>query len=155
VPHMGLELTPLVVDGIMYITGPNQAYALDALTGRTIWQYSRPRSSGLDGDASLGTNRGVAILGDKLFMVTDNAHLLALQRTTGHVVWEATMPDEHLHYGATSAPLAVEDLVITGVSGADEGIRGFIAAYRADTGERVWRRWTVPLKGEPGSETWK
>ncbi len=153
--YFGLEVTPLVADGIMYVTGPHQAYALDALTGRAIWQYSRPRTPGLVGDASLGTNRGMAILGDKVFMVTDNAHLIALNRITGQLVWEAVMPDEPQHYGSTVAPLVVKDMVIAGVSGADWGIRGFLAAYKASTGERAWRFWTIPSKGEPGSETWK
>ena len=153
--YFGLEVTPLVADGIMYTTGPHQAFALDALTGRVIWEYSRPRSPGLVGDASLGTNRGMAILGDNVFMVTDDAHLLALNRTTGKGVWEAVMPDEAQHYGSTVAPLVVKDLVIAGVSGADWGIRGFLAAYKGSTGERAWQFWTIPGKGEPGYETWK
>lgn len=153
--YFGLEVTPLVADGIMYITGPHQAVALDALTGHKIWEYSRPRTRGLVSDASLGTNRGAAILGNKVFIVTDDAHLLALNRTTGQVVWEVVMPDEPQHYGSTVAPLVVKDMVIAGVSGGDWGIRGFIAAYKADTGERVWRFWTIPAKGEVGIETWK
>src|SRR5260221_3607350 len=153
--YFGLEVTPLVADGVMYLTGPHQAVALDALTGRPIWRYSRPRTPGLVGDASLGTNRGAAILGDKIFMTTDNAHLIALNRTTGALVWEAVMTDEPQHYGSTVAPLVVKDMVIAGVSGGDWGIRGFLAAYKAETGERVWRFWTVPAKGEPGLETGK
>ena len=155
VDHFGLEVTPLVADGVMYITGPNQAIALDALTGRQIWKYARPRTAGLIGDASLGTNRGVAILGDKVFMVTDNAHLLAINRITGSLVWDRYMPDEPMHYGSTVAPLAVKDTIVTGVSGGDRGMRGFLACYRASTGERLWRHFTIPLKGDPGSETWK
>jgi glucose dehydrogenase len=88
-------------------------------------------------------------------MVTDNAHLLALNRVTGSLVWEVVMPDEAQHYGATLAPLVVRDMVVAGVSGGDWGIRGFIAAYKAGTGERVWRQWTVPAEGDPGYETWK
>ena len=153
--YFGLETVPLVADGIMYVTGPNQAFALDARTGQEIWHYSRPRTSGLVSDASLGTNRGLAILDDKVFMVTDNAHLIALHRVTGALVWEVVMPDEAQHYGGTVAPLVVKDMVIAGVAGGDWGIRGFLAAYKAGTGERVWRHWTVPGKGDPGSETWK
>ena len=153
--YFGLETTPIVADGIMYVTAPHSAYALDALTGREIWGYSRPRIPGTVGDASLGTNRGVAILGDNVFMVTDNAHLLALNRTTGKLVWEVVMPNEPRHYGGTAAPLIVRDMVIAGVAGGDWGIRGFIAAYKAATGARVWRHWTVPAAGEPGYETWK
>ncbi len=139
----------------MYVTGPNQAFALDARTGTEIWHYSRPRTAGLVSDPSLGTNRGVAILGDKVFMVTDNAHLIALHRVTGQLVWEVVMPDEAQHYGGTVAPLVVKDMVIAGVAGGDWGIRGFLDAYKADTGERVWRHWTVPAKDDPGSESWK
>jgi PQQ-dependent dehydrogenase (methanol/ethanol family) len=137
------------------VTGPEQVYALDARSGRQIWQYSRPRTSGIVSDASLGTNRGVALLGDKVFMATDNAHLIALHRVTGRLLWEVVMPDEPQHYGSTVAPLIVNDMVIAGVSGGDWGIRGFVAAYKASSGERIWRRWAVPAKGEPGIETWQ
>jgi PQQ-dependent dehydrogenase (methanol/ethanol family) len=153
--YFGLETTPLVADGIMIVTGPQQVSALDALTGRAIWTYSRPRTPGIVSDASLGTNRGAALLDDKVFTVTDNAHLIALNRVTGRPVWEVVMPDEPQHYGSTVAPLVVKDMIIAGVSGADWGIRGFVDAYRASTGERLWRFWTIPAKGEPGSETWK
>lgn len=155
IPHFGLEATPLVADGVMYVTGPNQAYALDAATGRMIWKYARPQTRGLVGDASLGTNRGVALYGDKVFMVTDNAHLLALNRVTGSLVWDTYMPEQPQHYGSTIAPLIINDTVLAGVSGGDWGMRGFIACFRASTGQMLWRHWTIPLKGEPGSETWK
>jgi PQQ-dependent dehydrogenase (methanol/ethanol family) len=153
--YFGLEVTPLAADGVMYITGPNQVLALDALTGSQIWKYARPQTPHLVGDSSLGTNRGVAILEDKVFFVTDNAHLLALNRATGSLVWERAVADEPQHYGGTLAPLIVRDSVIIGVSGADEGIRGFVASFKAQSGELLWRHWTVPRKGEPGSETWK
>jgi PQQ-dependent dehydrogenase (methanol/ethanol family) len=153
--YFGLETVPVVVDGVMYVTGPNQVFALDPRTGHQIWHYSRPRSTDLVSDPSLGTNRGVAVLGDHVFMVTDNAHLLALHRVTGRPVWEVVMPDEAQKYGGTMAPLIVKDMVIAGVSGGDWGIRGFLAAYKATTGERVWRHWTIPAKGDPGFETWK
>ena len=149
-----LEVTPVVVDGVMYVTSVNEAYALDARSGREIWHYSRPRSQGLAGDAASGINRGVAILGDRVFMVSDNAHLFALHRFTGQLIWDVEMADSSQNYGSTSAPLIVDDLVIAGVSGGDEGIRGFLDAYKASTGEHVWRFWTIPAKGEPGSETW-
>jgi PQQ-dependent dehydrogenase (methanol/ethanol family) len=155
IANYGLEVTPLEADGVMYVTAANEVFAIDALTGNRIWEYSRPRTRGLGGDAALGTNRGVAIRDDKVFYVTDNAHLLALDRATGELVWEKTMPEEPQHYGGTMAPLVVGDTVVAGVSGADEGIRGFIACYQAGTGELLWRRWTVPLSGDPGSETWR
>lgn len=151
-----IEMSPLVLDGIMYVTGPNQVAALDAASGREIWRYSRPRTEGLRGDAARGLNRGVAVLGERVFFVTDNAHLLALSRVNGALLWEAVLPENpEMPYGGTMAPLVVGDLVIAGVSGGDEGIRGFLAAYRASTGKEVWRFWTVPLRGEPGSETWQ
>ena len=158
--YFGIESTPLEADGVLYVTGQNEVYALDAMTGSSIWHYSRPATPGLEGDSKLGTNRGVAILNEKVFFVTDNADLLALSRATGNLIWEKKMaPDspgnEHHHYGGTVAPLVVDGLVITGVAGADQGIRGFIAAFRPDDGALAWRRWTIPRKGEPGIESWQ
>jgi alcohol dehydrogenase (cytochrome c) len=149
-----LQVTPVVVDGVMYVTAPNEAYALDARDGRSLWRYSRPRTKGLAGDAASGIHRGVAILGERLFLVTDHAHLIALERASGRLLWDVEMADHRQNYGATSAPLVVNDLVISGISGGDEGVRGFLAAYRVSTGERVWRFWTVPARGAPLSETW-
>jgi alcohol dehydrogenase (cytochrome c) len=149
-----LEMTPVVVDGVMYVTSVNEVYALDARSGREIWHFSRPRTQGLAGDAASGINRGVAVLGDRVFLATDHAHLLALHRFTGQLLWDVEMADHRQNYGATGAPLIVNDLVIAGVSGGDEGIRGFLDAYKASTGERAWRFWTIPGRGEPGSETW-
>jgi PQQ-dependent dehydrogenase (methanol/ethanol family) len=151
---VALEGTPVVADGVMYMTSVNECFALDARTGREIWHYSRPRTPGLAGDAASGLNRGVAVLGDRVFMVSDNAHLFALHRLTGQLLWDVEMADSRQNYGATSAPLIVNDLVVSGHSGGDEGARGFLAAYKASTGERVWRFWTIPAPGEPGSETW-
>ncbi|MGA8594495.1 MAG: PQQ-binding-like beta-propeller repeat protein [Bryobacteraceae bacterium] len=152
---LNLETTPIVADGVMYITTGNQCYALDASSGREIWHYSRPLTSGQIGDAGGGLNRGVAILGDRIFMVTDNAHLIALHRLTGGLLWDTQMADSKQHYGATSAPLVVNDLVISGPSGGDEGVRGFIAAFSAQTGKEIWRFWNAPKPGEPNSETWR
>ncbi len=149
-----LQVTPIVVDGLMYVTAVNAVWALDARTGSEVWHYSRPRTKGLVGDAAGGINRGVAVVGDRVFMQTDHAHVIALHRIGGQLLWDVEMADYHLHYGSTSAPLVVGDLVIAGVSGGDEGNRGFIDAYKASTGERVWRFWTVPAPGEPLSETW-
>jgi alcohol dehydrogenase (cytochrome c) len=151
-----LQVTPLVVDGVMYVTAVNEARAVDARTGRQIWQFKRPQTPGLvpTGDPASGINRGVAVLGDRVFLQTDHAHLLALHRLTGELLWDVEMADHREHYGATGAPLVVNDLVIAGISAGDEGVRGFLDAYRASSGERVWRFWTVPARGEPGSETW-
>ena len=149
-----LKATPLVVDGIMYLTAPNEVYALDAASGRQIWHFSRPRTRGVIGDAGAGVNRGVAVRGDRLFVATDDARLLSLHRGNGQLLWDVKMADHREHYGATGAPLVVGDLVISGVSGGDEGVRGFLAAFDAVTGREAWRFWTVPAPGEPGSETW-
>ena len=150
-----LQGTPVVVDGVMYVTSANQCYALDAGTGREIWHYSRPRTRNLTGNAAGGINRGVGMAGDRVFMVTDHAHIIALNRFTGALVWETEMADWKVNYNATVAPLPIGNLVITGSSGGDEGVRGFLAAYDQATGKEVWRFWTVPAPGEPGSETWK
>ena len=157
IPYFGLEATPLVSEGVMYISGPNQVYALDARSGEEIWKYVRPRTTHplVPGDAKGGANRGVALLGDRVFMTTDDAHLICVDRLTGALQWDVFMPPEQPHYGATMAPLVAGDLVIAGVTGADEGMRGFVDAYHAETGKLAWRFWTVPRTGEPGSETWK
>ena len=157
--YFGIETTPIAAGGVLYVTGQNQVIALDARTGNAIWRYSRPMSPGMVGDAALGTNRGVALHEDKVFYLTDNAHLLALQRATGQLLWEInivpSMPaGEHHTYGGTMAPLIVHDTVIAGVAGADSGHRGFLAAFKVSDGALVWRRWTVPRRGEPGIETW-
>lgn len=150
-----LEGTPVVVDGMMYVTNANECYALDAGSGRQIWHYERPRTRGLTGNAAGGINRGVAVSGDRVFMVTDHAHLLALHRFTGELVWDTEMADWHLNYNATSAPLTVGNLVVSGTAGGEQGVRGFLAAFDQTTGKEVWRFWTVPKPGEPGSETWQ
>ena len=150
-----LQMTPVVYGGVMYVTATNEAHAIDPGTGKTWWSFRRPRTKGLVGDAASGINRGVAILGERLFLVTDHAHLLALDRATGKLLWDVEMADYRQNYGATSAPLIAGGLVISGHSGGDEGARGFLAAYKPETGERVWRFWTIPAPGEPGSETWK
>ena len=149
-----VEGTPVVIAGVMYVTAANQVYALDAATGREIWRYSQPRTEGLVGDPAIGLNRGVAVREDLLFTVTDHAHVIALDRFTGELVWDAEMADYRDHYGAVAAPLVVDDLVIAGISAGDTGLRGFLDAYHAVTGERAWRFWTIPAPGEPGSETW-
>ena len=155
-PYSPLQTTPLVADGIMYVTAPNQVCSLDARTGREIWCYSRPRNSdGISGDAAKGANRGAAILGDRVFFATDNAHLICLNRLTGALMWEAPMHDKSFPYGSTAAPLVAGDLVISGVSGGDGPLKGFIAAYKATTGEEVWRFWTIPKRGEKAAETWE
>ena len=151
-----LQMTPLVVDEVMYVAAVNEVRALDARTGNTLWQFLRPQTPGLvpTGDPAAGINRAIAVLGNRLFLQTDHAHLIALDRRNGQVLWDVEMADHRQNYGATGALLVVHDLVIAGISAGDEGVRGFLDAYRASSGERVWRFWTVPARGEPGSETW-
>ena len=150
-----LQVTPTVSEGVMYVTAANECYALDAGSGREIWHYQRARTKELVGNASGGINRGVAIAGDRLFMVTDHAHVIALSKVTGALLWETEMADWRQNYNATGAPLPVGNLVITGSSGGDEGVRGFVAAFDQTTGKEVWRFWTTPKRGEPGAETWQ
>ena len=145
------QATPAVVDGVMYIASLNECFALDAGTGRQIWRYQRPRSRATMGHA----NRGVGVAGDRLFMVADDARVLALNRHTGELLWETKLDDWRKNYSSTSAPLPAGDLVISGVTGGEHGANGFVAALDQRTGKEVWRFWTVPKPGEPGSETWK
>ncbi|HVH28837.1 MAG TPA: PQQ-dependent dehydrogenase, methanol/ethanol family [Vicinamibacterales bacterium] len=149
------ETTTLLRDNILYVTGPqNVAWALDARTGRQIWRYRRELPTvGLTACCGL-VNRGFGVLGDKLFMTTLDAHLLALDMKTGSIVWDATLEDYKIGYASTIAPLVVKDKVIVGVAGGEFGIRGFIDAYEAQTGKRAWRTFTIPGPGEPGNDTW-
>ena len=149
-----LEVTPVVVDGIMFVTAANDAFALDAQTGRTLWHYSRPVTEGLIDDASQHHNRGVGIWRSRIYMETDNAHLLCLDARSGHLLWDVAYTDGNPNYGATSAPLVVQNKVIVGTSGGDDGVRGFVAAYDAETGREAWRFWTIPAPGEFGSSSW-
>ena len=105
-------------------------------------------------DASGHINRGVAVLGTRVYMETDNAHLLCLDARSGNLIWDVAYADNNKNYGATSAPLIVKDKVLVGTSGGDDGVRGFVAAFDAQTGKRVWRFWTIPAPGEKGSESW-
>jgi alcohol dehydrogenase (cytochrome c) len=148
------EATPLVVDGIMYtVQAPNDVVALDAVTGRVFWTYSyspSPQSRPCCGRV----NRGVAIVGDTLFMGTIDAHLLAIDAKNGRPLWNAAVASAESGYAITHAPLVVKDKVIVGVAGGEFGIRGFIAAYDVHTGEEAWRFYTIPGPGEPGHESW-
>ena len=154
VPNAGrLQVTPVVVDGIMYVTAPNECYALDAGSGRQIWRYQVPSTPGTLRDA--GANRGVGVAGERVFMETASAHIIALNRFTGELLWNSEIADFRQNYFATSAPLPAGDLVIAGVGGGEHGANGFVAAFDQKTGKEVWRFWSVPKRGEPGSETWQ
>jgi alcohol dehydrogenase (cytochrome c) len=151
----GFETTPLVVDGVLYVTGSNNyAWAIDARSGRPFWQYRRQLPDDLTYGASAPVNRGFGILGDRLFMVTLDAHLLAFDRVSGSVLWDVVLADYKIGYAATLAPLVLDGKVIVGISGGEYATRGFVDAYDPETGERFWRFYTIPGPGEPGSETW-
>lgn len=149
-----LEATPVVVRGLMYVTSANDVFAVDARTGRTVWHYSRPISSGLLDDAAAHKSRGVAVWDHFVYSETDDAHLLCLDARSGNLLWDVQYADKLKHYGATSAPLIVKDLVVVGSSGGDSGVRGFVAAFEASSGKEKWRLWTIPGPGEFGSESW-
>src|SRR5689334_1557709 len=149
------ETTPLVVEGVLYATGADdRAFALDARSGRPIWQYQRALPSDIRPCCGR-VNRGLAILGDKVFLGTLDAHVIALDAKTGNLVWDVAAADHTTGYSITLAPLVIKNLVLIGVSGGEYGIRGFIDAYDAATGARKWRFNTIPGPGEPGHETWE
>ncbi len=150
-----VEVTPIVVGGVMYVAEPPSTIAaLDARTGRRLWRHDPGVP---DETLNIGfprVNRGVAVLGDSVFFGTLDAFVVALDRTTGDVRWRVPMADNKLGYAITAAPLAVDGKVIVGMSGGEAGVRGFLDAYDAATGERVWRWYSVPGEGEPGNDTW-
>ena len=149
-----MQASPLVADGVMYLTAAyNKVFALDAATGDPIWKYDHPLPDDLRICCGPG-NRGVALAGDKVVMATLDARVVALDRKTGAVVWNTEADDYAGGYSFTLAPLIVRDNVIVGIAGGEYGIRGYIDAYDLKTGQRKWRRYTVPDEGEPGAETW-
>jgi PQQ-dependent dehydrogenase (methanol/ethanol family) len=150
-----LQSTPLVVDGVMYTAGPpGQVFAFDARTGVQIWKYQRQRKV-INPFESNPFNRGVAVLGNRVFVGTLDAALVALDARTGLPLWETQVADTMLGYSLTMSPLVVKDKIVVGVAGGEHGIRGFLDAYDAATGKRAWRFNTVPGPGEFGHETWK
>jgi alcohol dehydrogenase (cytochrome c) len=149
-----IETSPIVVDGTIFITEkPHIVTALDGRTGRPLWSYRRPevKVAGCCGSV----NRGAAVLGDALFFGTLDARLVALDLNSGKLRWEVELADASKGYSLTAAPLAVKDKIITGIAGGEFATRGFLDAYDAGTGARVWRFWTVPGPGQPGHDTWK
>ena len=144
-----LSSVPLAYDGLVYVANGNEVHALDARTGRKVWHY---REENVEGGAR--ANRGVGLLGDKVFFVTGDCYLIALHRKTGALQWSHQYAKPEEGYHCTVAPFAYKDRVIAGVSGGDSGCRGFLSAHSAETGEELWRFWTIPAEGEPGAETW-
>jgi PQQ-dependent dehydrogenase (methanol/ethanol family) len=160
-PNNLLQTTPLVADGVMYVSAPNRVVALDSRSGREIWNFvfSRPEAVAAAAGQAIGgggaVNRGVAILGDRVFFTSADAHLICLNRLTGALMWEVRTAEPKSGATGPSAPLVVNDLVLTGIAGGDGGTHGFVAAYKASTGQEVWRYRPVPDAGEPGSDTWR
>jgi alcohol dehydrogenase (cytochrome c) len=149
------QATPLVVDGIMYLTQrQNDVVALDAVTGRAFWMYRHTNSPDLVVCCG-SNNRGLAILGETLFMGTLDAQLIALDARSGRPIWKTAVAESKSGYSITVSPLVVKDKVIVGVGGGEYGIRGFIAAFDTRTGKELWRFYTIPGPGEPGHETWE
>lgn len=152
-PGERVEASPIVRDGIMFLTRNSEVLALDALTGTTLWRFNRspnPQARGCCGNV----NRGVAILDDRLFVGTTDAHLIALDVRKGKPIWDSTVVEFGAGYAITGAPIAYRDLVVIGVSGGDYPTTGFVAAFDVKTGKERWRFKTIPGKGEPGNETW-
>jgi alcohol dehydrogenase (cytochrome c) len=149
------EAAPLVLDGVIYITGPlDTGWALDARTGRQLWRYKRDLPTGLIACCGL-VNRGFGVLGDRLFKTTLDAHVVAISRKTGALLWDTAMENYRRGYSGTTAPMVVKDKVIVGIAGAEYGIRGFIDAYDAQSGKQIWRFYTTAGPGDPGHTTWR
>ena len=143
-----LESVPVVADGVMYVTQPNEVYALDARSGRLIWQYMHQPA------LRKGPNRGAAVYGNKVYMSTPDAHLVALDARTGALLWKSKIAEAKDGYWSPAAPLAIKGKIIAGIAPGDHGLNGWLDAYDPETGERLWRWHSIPKPGEPGNETW-
>jgi alcohol dehydrogenase (cytochrome c) len=150
-----VESSPLVVDGVLYLTQPpSSVIALDVHSGRSLWTWERPMPRDLRTLGLPVVNRGVALLNDMVFVGTLDNHLVALDAKSGAVRWDTVIAENKTGYSITAAPLAIDGKVIVGISGGDAGIRGFLDAYDARSGQQLWRFWTIPGPEEIGHETW-
>jgi alcohol dehydrogenase (cytochrome c) len=150
-----VETTPLVVDGMMFATGPlNNAVALDARTGRPLWKYTR-RLPAIASHCTVMTNRGFAVLGDRLYMATLDTHLVALDAKSGNVIWDVAVDDYKKGFSITHAPLAIDGKIIVGVTAGECALTGFVDAYDAKTGKKLWRTYSTPQPGDPNRKTWE
>lgn len=148
------ETTPLVVDGVMFITeAPSNLVAVDAATGRPYWRYDHELPEDLRICCGRN-NRGVAILGETLYMSTLDAHLVGIDARTGNLLWDSEVADYRAGYSKTAAPLIVKDQVVTGIAGGEFGIKGFIDSYDAENGALLWRADTIPGPDHPDNRTW-
>ena len=149
------ETSPIVVDGVMYVTEPpTKVAALDLRTGRRLWSWQRTMPRTLKTIGFGPTNRGVAVLDGTLYVGTLDCYLVALDAKTGALRWETNVADNNTGHSITAAPLAIGGKIIVGISGGEAGIRGFLDAYDAKTGKLAWRLWTIPGPGEHGHESW-
>ena len=149
-----VETTPLVVDGMMFVTGPmNNASALDARTGRALWQYTR-RLPAVASHCTVMTNRGLAVLGDRLYLATLDTHLVSLDAKSGNVIWDIEVDDYRKGFSITHAPLAIDGKIIVGVTSGECALTGFVDAYDAASGKRLWRVYSTPQPGDPARKTW-
>ncbi|HXX20243.1 MAG TPA: PQQ-dependent dehydrogenase, methanol/ethanol family [Candidatus Acidoferrum sp.] len=154
-PVANLESSPIVVDGVMFITEPpSTVTALDVRTGLKIWSYTPTLPEHVVSIGLYATSRGVAILNDMVYIGTADAHLIALDAKTGAVRWNVHVADNVMGYAMTGPPLALKDKIVVGIAGSEAAVRGFIDAYEPKTGKRLWRLWTTPRVGDPGAETW-
>ena len=154
-PVANLESSPLVVDGVMYITEPpSTVTALDVRSGLRIWSYTPTLPEHIVSIGLYATSRGVAILDDMVYVGTADAHLIALDVKTGAVRWNVHVADNVMGYAMTGPPLALKNKIVVGIAGSEAAVRGFLDAYDSKTGKRLWRLWTTPRVGEPGAETW-
>ncbi len=152
----GLEATPLFHDGTLYFTADYaRVFALDARTGTVKWYWEPEYEDGLEAVLCCGpVNRGLAISGDKVYVGTLDARLVALNIKDGSVAWEKKIDEWQNAYASTGAPLVVKGKVIVGIAGAEYGVRGYVRAYDAETGTELWTRHTIPGPGEPDHDTW-
>lgn len=151
-----VETTPIVVDGMMFVTGPlNRVTALDARTGQVIWEFTHRLPADVASHCTVMTNRGLAVLGDRLFLATLDMHLIALDAKSGNVIWDVLQDDYRKGTSNTHAPLAIDGKIIVGVTAGECALTGFVDAFDAATGKKLWRTFTTPQPGDPNRKTWE
>ena len=143
-----MESVTIVSNGVLYISQPNDVFAMDAATGRQIWEWHRTPA------IQNGPNRGVAVYGNKVYITTPDSHLIALDARNGNVLFESKIAEYTDGYWSPAAPMVIKDKVIAGIAPSDHGLNGFLDAYHAETGERLWRWHSIPKPVEPGNDTW-